>query len=99
MLQLRSPSLFASSEYVAASHRLDAVLNDAAQIRGQKRAAPLEILSNKRSLGADLVESSLAFDAAQASSAAATSLSVSEVCDGTSYRFGPISLPVSTVLH
>ena len=72
----------ASSEYVAARHRLDAVLNDAAQIRGQKRAAALEILSNKRSLGADLVESSLAADAAQASSAAATSLSVSEVCDG-----------------
>ena len=72
----------ASSEYVAARHRLDAVLNDAAQIRGQKRAAALEILSNKRSLGADLVETSLASDAAQASSAAATSLSVSEVCDG-----------------
>ena len=89
----------ASSEYVAASHRLDAVLNDAAQSRGQKRAAPLEILSNKRSLGADLVESSLASDAAQASSAAATSLSVSEVCDGISYRFGPMSPPVSTILH
>lgn len=89
----------ASSEYVAASHRLDAVLNDAAQIRGQKRAAALEILSNKRSLGADLVETSLASDAAQASSAAATSLSVSEVCDGISYRFGPMSPPVSTIFH
>jgi len=66
----------ASSEYIAARHRLDAVLNDAAHIRGQKRAAALEILSNKRSLGADLVESSHAAESVD------TALSVSEVCDG-----------------
>lgn len=70
----------ASSEYVAARHRLDAVLDDAAQIRGQKRAAALEILSKKRSLGANLSESSRAAESVGAPDP--VGLSISEVCDG-----------------
>jgi hypothetical protein len=69
-----------SSEYVAAKHRLDAVLDDAAQIRGQKRAAVHEILSKKRSLGADIIESSHTAESGGVSSSAG--LSISEVCDG-----------------
>ena len=70
----------ASSEYVAAKHRLDAVLDEAAHIRGQKRAAALVILSKKRSLGVDIVESS--HDAETNDVASPVALSMSEVCDG-----------------
>jgi hypothetical protein len=69
-----------SSEYIAATHRLDAVLNDASQLRGQKRVAAAEILSKRRSMGADLVESFHAADSNGARSP--TGLSISEVCDG-----------------
>ena len=69
-----------SSEYIAARHRLDAVLDDAAQLRGQKRAAAADMLSKKRSLGADLVESSQFAGPNGASSP--EGLSVTEVCDG-----------------
>lgn len=70
----------ASSEYIAAKHRLDAVLDEAAHIRGQKRAAALVILSKKRSLGVDIVESS--HDAETNDGVSPVALSVSEVCDG-----------------
>jgi hypothetical protein len=70
----------ASSEYIAAKHRLDAVLDDAAQIRGQKRAAVLEILSRKRSLGANLVDSSQADGSIGNHSS--VGISMSEVCEG-----------------
>jgi hypothetical protein len=67
-----------SSEYIAARHRLDAALNGAAQLRGQKRAAAAEILSKKRSLGADLVSQAAESNGASSSEG----LSISEVCDG-----------------
>ena len=69
-----------SSEYVAARHRLDSVLNDVALVRGQKRSAALDIMSKKRSVGADLLESSQAAESTGASSP--VGLSISEVCDG-----------------
>jgi hypothetical protein len=69
-----------SSEYIAARHRLNAALEDAAQLRGQKRAAAADILTKKRSLGADLVESSQVVGSNEAASS--EGLSVSEVCDG-----------------
>ena len=87
----------ASSEYVAASHRLDAVLNDAAQIRKNvlprlrfcptnDRWAPiwwnLLLLPMPRK---HLQPQRLHFRFLKFAMA--------------SYRFGPISLPVSTVLH
>ncbi len=69
-----------SSEYVAARYRLDSVLDDVALVRGQKRSAALDILSNKRSVGADLLKSSQVTEGSGASSP--VGLSISEVCDG-----------------
>jgi hypothetical protein len=70
----------ASSEYIAAKHRLDTILDEAAHVRGQKRAATHLILSKKRLLGVDIVESS--HDSETIGVSSPEGLSISEVCDG-----------------
>jgi hypothetical protein len=79
----------ASSDYISARHRLDSVLDEAARIRGQKRAATNEMLSKRQSLGSDLAESSHDPDSGDPSSPPRPS--IANVCHGIVQVAGSIS--------